>query len=439
LTHHELASRAGLQDDYDSTAFLSRWGALCREGDPFLNRNLGDDTQPLAPGEEPLREVYAGAFTGARDRVRRILAVKLDHIGDLVTALPALRRLKAHFPQAWLDLLAAPSSLAIAGLERAVDEIMPFAFFEARSGLGRKALRRQEFDELEARLTARRYDLAVDLRKLGDTRDLLRLSHAPVLAGFDNEHAFPWLDIALEWEGDALQKPKRSHVAQDLLNLADAVGNAFADEALTIGAGAPALPAALTRDFPELLAQDYVVIHPAAGSALRQWPAAHFAVLIDLLSQRDAARIVLIGGPDERDIADSVLALARHGDAVLNLVGRSKLAELPAILAHSLLFVGNNSGPSHIAAGLGVPTVAVHSAIVASEEWGPLGPAALALRRDMSCAPCYIVDVDQCHRGMACLTTITPGAVHAVCERFLSLRGRRTGSDAVERGAHAPA
>lgn len=427
LTHHELASRAVLVDTYDRSAFLARWADLFLAGDPFHNRNLADAEERYAIEEEPLREVYAGHPLGSRAGIKRILAVKLDHIGDLVTALPALRRLKAHFPAARLDALVGPSALAIAGLEPAIDEIIPFAFFEARSSLGRKALGRQDYAALEATLKARRYDLAIDLRKLGDTRQVLQLTHAPVLAGFDHGRSFPWLDIALEWEGDPLQARKRNHVADDLINLADAVANAFGEERRTIGHDArlPALSRELDRDFGPLFAHGYVVIHPAAGTALRQWPPAHFAKLIDLLVERDGMRIALVGGPDERDIADDVLRLTKHAGAVFDLVGRSRLAELPEILARSVLFVGNNSGPSHLAAGLGVPTIAVHSAIVASEEWGPLGPVAVALRRDMSCAPCYIVSVDQCHRGMACLTTITPPAVHAVCRRFLALRAGR--------------
>jgi ADP-heptose:LPS heptosyltransferase len=91
-------------------------------------------------------------------------------------------------------------------------------------------------------------------------------------------------------------------------------------------------------------------------------------------------------------------------------------------MAESVLFVGNNSGPSHIASGLGVPTVAVHSALVSSDEWGPLGPSAVALRRDMSCAPCYIAHAEQCHRNLACLQSLSPFDVHRLCQRFLALR-----------------
>ncbi|PYF07452.1 ADP-heptose:LPS heptosyltransferase [Rhodobacter viridis] len=422
LTHHELASRAALSDDFDTSGFLARWADRQAMGDPYLNPGIGSEAEDYALEEEPLRVVHAGTPLGRRDRIARILAVKLDHIGDLVTALPALRRLKALFPEAKLTALVGKSAQGIARMEPAIDEVMPFEFFDARSGLGRKKLSKADYAALAAELTTRRFDLAVDLRKLGDTRHILQLSGAPLLAGYDHDQSFPWLDIALEWEGDAQQMDKRNHVATDLLNLVEAVGTAFTEDRRTISTPLDLLPPLSERlrsDFADLFAHRYVIVHPAAGTPLRQWPTASFARLIDLLAEREDLRIALIGGPDEREIADKVLAQVQRQDRVFDLVGRSSLSELPRIIAQGVLFVGNNSGPSHIASGLGVPTVAVHSALIASEEWGPLGPQAVALRRDMTCAPCYIVSAAQCPRALACLTRITPFDVQALCQRYL--------------------
>lgn len=425
LVHHELASRAHLKDDFDRSAFLQTWGDVCLAGDPYVSPSISTEVDDFAPEEEPLREVYAGHPLGAADQIRRILVVKLDHIGDLVTALPAIRQLKAQFPAAHLTALVGRSALGIARMESAIDELIPFEFFDARSGLGRKKLTRADYAALERDLTARQFDLAVDLRKHGDTRHILQISGAPLTAGFDNDREYPWLDIALGWERDAIQADKRNHVATDLLNLIGAIDTAFSTARRTIATPTDRLPPlseALRSAFAGLFARDYVVIHPAAGTPLRQWSPAFFARLIDLLVERDGVNVALIGGPDEAEIAANVLGQLRHRDGVFNLVGQSKLAEVPRIMAESVLFVGNNSGPSHIASGLGVPTVAVHSALVSSDEWGPLGPQAVALRRDMSCAPCYIAHAEQCHRNLACLQSLSPFAVHRLCQRFLAMR-----------------
>ncbi len=164
---------------------------LCLAGDPYLNPAISNEADDYAPEEEPLREVYAGHPLGARNEIRRILAVKLDHIGDLVTALPAFRRLKELFPQAHLTALVGRSAMGIANMETAIDELIPFEFFDARSGLGRKKLTKADYATLEADLTARRFDLAVDLRKLDDTRHILQRSGAPLTGRFRPQPTLP--------------------------------------------------------------------------------------------------------------------------------------------------------------------------------------------------------------------------------------------------------
>ena len=89
------------------------------------------------------------------------------------------------------------------------------------------------------------------------------------------------------------------------------------------------------------------------------------------------------------------------------------------------LFVGTNSGPHHIAAAMGTPTVGVHSGVVSAREWGPLGPLAVAVQREMTCGPCYIDKPAHCPRGIACLQGLRPGAVFRVCEQMLGADLRR--------------
>jgi ADP-heptose:LPS heptosyltransferase len=98
------------------------------------------------------------------------------------------------------------------------------------------------------------------------------------------------------------------------------------------------------------------------------------------------------------------------------------LGGLPQLLSRCALFVGNNSGPQHIAAGLGVPTIGVHSGVVDAVEWAPLGPASMAIRRNMSCSPCYLALPEDCRRGLACLNGLAPRDVMALCRKLLALR-----------------
>jgi hypothetical protein len=66
-----------------------------------------------------------------------------------------------------------------------------------------------------------------------------------------------------------------------------------------------------------------------------------------------------------------------------------------------------------------VPTVGIHSGVVDPREFGPLGDAAVVVKRDMTCAPCYSAKREDCHRGLACLTGLSAADVLPLCRRLL--------------------
>jgi O-antigen biosynthesis protein len=428
LIHHELASRAHIKDQHDESAFGIRWQSLIAHGDPFFHRNLSKSSDSYRYEPEPVRTVLAGHPLYLSADIRNVLAIKVDHIGDFLTAFPAFQRIKERFPKCRLHVLASPAARQLAALESAIDNVIEFEFFHARSSLGKKDVDEKEVDALAAKLAPLDIDIAIDLRKSPDTRHLLRCTGAKWSAGFDWLNQFPWLDIALTWEGDARLAPKRNHVADDLINLVDAVaaaGIAQRDTIRRLGKRSTrrfSVTSQLERE--GLYERRVVCLHPVCGNELRQWPPEYFASIGDSLIECEDVNVAVIGGLDEREIADRMLTDMKRQDRATSLVGRLDLAELPYFLKTCALFVGNNSGPKHIAAALGVPTVGIHSGVVDPREWGPLGKAAVAVRRDMTCAPCYSEKREDCHRGLACLLGLSPAEVLPMCRRLLAVGHR---------------
>ncbi|MGE5271083.1 MAG: glycosyltransferase family 9 protein, partial [Thiohalocapsa sp.] len=422
LVHHESISRAGLEDAYDEAVFDSKWREVFVAGDPYFSPHLSKHHDDFAADDEPTQQLVTGRPALRGDEVRNILVIKLDHIGDCVIAFPAVRRLKQLFPEARITVLTSNASRPIWALEPSVDATIAFDFFHARSGLGEMERSDEDWQELRARLTPEAFDLAVDLRKHTETRPVLQYTGAQILAGFDFRNEFPWLDIALEWSGDQIYARKRQHNADDAINLVDALAAACeADRRMIVAAPVAIAPPALPdrRDGGGPL----VYVHPTVGNDARQWPIEYFAAVIDRLIAEDAARVVLIGAPGEEAVAAALVERVRHKQRVTSLVGKVPLADLPAVLAGGSLFLGNNSGPKHIAAGLGVPTVGVHSGTEDVREWGPVGPHAVAVARDMVCAPCYLPYAADCRRGLACLRELEPARVYDACKRLLLLNG----------------
>jgi ADP-heptose:LPS heptosyltransferase/GT2 family glycosyltransferase len=413
LIHHELASRHNLADEYDVAGFEKTWKPLLTAGDPYYHPNLTQDRDDFSFDDEPAELVYAGHPLFCREEIQRILILKLDHLGDFITSLPAMKRLHNYFPEADLYLLAPPGSGAFVEFGPGIREVIKFEFFHSRSGLGELELSLENLTALQRQLAPYRFDLAIDLRKHLETRNVLRLTGARWLAGYDRNGRFPWLDIALEWEGDDSLIAKRSSIGDDLCRLVDAVALAANPKRQVLRPPTP------RRGEGPNGARRLVCIHPGVGNEVRQWPPEHYATLIDLLALNHGVDIVLIGSADEREVAAEVMGKVRNKWAVQSLVGASGLAELPALLASAALFVGNNSGPQHIAAQLGVPTIGIHSGVVNAREWGPTGPKAVAIQRNMRCSPCYISKLEQCPRGLSCLTDLLPSAIYQVCAQFL--------------------
>ncbi|WP_428485110.1 glycosyltransferase family 9 protein [Rhodopila sp.] len=420
LIHHELASRARLKDVFDLPHFEMSWKTLFAAGDPYFNPRLSRHADDYRPDDEPVQWVTPGAPLFRADEIKRILVVKLDHIGDFVTALPPIRRLRQIFPQATITVLAGPASRAFASIEPCIDTFIPFAFFHARSQLGEQRLEKQAFTALGEQLRPCHFDLAVDLRKHPSTRDVLKHTGARFLAGFDYLGQFPFLDIALDWDGDRTLQRKRSHVIDDLLALVNAIGHAAeADRLLMQPTPAPMPLSDLPEPVQALFGKPVVAIHPGAGNITKQWPTEHFSALIDLLIERNDVNVLLIGGPDEVEVADTLLQTVLHPASVGSMAGKTSLSDLPRLLLNCALYIGNDSGPKHIAAAVGIPTIGVHSGVVDPVEWGPLGPRAVALRRNMTCSPCYLANAEDCPRSLACLRLLEPNLVHEAATMLL--------------------
>jgi heptosyltransferase-2 len=125
---------------------------------------------------------------------------------------------------------------------------------------------------------------------------------------------------------------------------------------------------------------------PSGGrSVLKQWPLDNFIELGRWLQETYKVTIVIIGGPGERLLGQEIesgLDLP-----VINLVGRTTLRQMGALFQHCHLFVGNDTGPTHIAAAVGVPVIALFGSSC-PHRFGPWGDGHLVIWSRIPCSPC---------------------------------------------------
>lgn len=155
-----------------------------------------------------------------------------------------------------------------------------------------------------------------------------------------------------------------------------------------------------------------------AGSTFehKRWPANRFVAVIDALDRSIGINVVLIGSAYERVWADEIERSICT--PCWNVCGQTNLEQLCTILAQCRLFVGNDGGPGHLAAFVGIPTVSVFSGIHEPGVWEPFGEHALSVRAAVPCSPCRS-EYECPLKTFACIRDIVVHDVLAGCEALL--------------------
>ncbi|MDR2605272.1 MAG: glycosyltransferase family 9 protein [Desulfovibrio sp.] len=148
----------------------------------------------------------------------------------------------------------------------------------------------------------------------------------------------------------------------------------------------------------------FIALQLGASDDRRRWPVEYFAALGDIIQHRTGRVPLLLGSEAERHLAASYAAKARHPH--INLCGRTDLRELSAALRLSELLVGNDTGTMHLAAGLGVPVLAVFLATAQPFDTGPYREDCCCLEPDLPCHPCRFGK--NCPHDLQCRYALKP-------------------------------
>ena len=266
--------------------------------------------------------------------------------------------------------------------------------------------------------TLRRYAPDVVLEMGGGDREAVLgwLSGARRRVGFTPRGSGQWrrllLTRAVSWGG-------RRHTVDMNLDMAAALGI----DTRRCGPVLVVQPETRARMLAHLAAQrmaadrPLVVVHPVSRWLFKAWPEAGCAEAIATIVKRGMAEVAVTSGPEEHEAAMARRIVTRAAVPVINLVGRTTLAELAAVLEQAALFVGVDSAPMHMAAALRVPVVALFGPS-GEHHWGPWGEGHVVIAGPYPCRPC---GRDGClgTKRSYCLETISAETVVRAAERVL--------------------
>jgi ADP-heptose:LPS heptosyltransferase len=400
-----------------------RWtpvrGTGSRVYDPAERRLLGavDLGGRLAAGV--LRAAgIAGRAAPPLSDVREVLVLRLDRMGDVLMALPALSTLRAALPRARIRLAVGRWSGEVA--RRApVDEVLVWsAPWAARRGEARDSAR--DLWRRARGLRTDALDLALDLQ--GDLRAnlLLALTGARRRVGYANtggaylltdvvplDETISWVEqnqaavtVALRAANVAPPAPGEPHPGRDrerATSLFEALGLSSARRPL-------------------------VGVHPSGGRTVKQWDPARWAEVAARLEREFGATVVVTGSEGDRPLAEAVAR--RLGGKAVNLTGRLGVDDTMAVIAGLDLFLSPDTGPMHMACAVGTPSVTVFGPSDPARYFSGRGPRHVVVRADLWCSPCNLIrkPPGECAGAEPpeCLRLVGVDEVHAQAARVLT-------------------
>jgi ADP-heptose:LPS heptosyltransferase len=340
--------------------------------------------------------------------MRQVLVARLDSVGDVLLAGPAVRAVAAgrDGEPVEVSLLCgpqgAPAAHRLPGVARVLEWSCPWIVDPA------PPVTQSSVAELSGLLAAVGVDEAVILTSFHQSplplALLLRLHGVERITGASVDFAGGLLDVRLRPGEDF---PEDQPEALRALTIARAAGYALppGDEGgLAVRPGPDV--ADLVGDRP------YVVVHPGAAVPARAWPAENAVATVRRLSSA-GLRVLVTGGPGERGLTARVAA-----DVGQDLGGRTDLAELSAVLEGAQVTITGNTGPAHLSASVGTPVVSLFSPVVPAVRWAPYG-VPVELLGDQTAA-CRGTRARTCPvPGHPCLSSVSPDEVVRACLRLI--------------------
>ncbi len=336
----------------------------------------------------------------------RLLVVVPNWLGDSVMALPALQTLRTRYGGAHLAVAARPSVAALFAMVPGVQQVVTL---ESRAGLSGVRQWRRDV----ARLAAEHFDLAVLFPNSFLSAWITAQARIPERWGYATDLRGRWLTRAFK------RPPADIHQADYYLALTTAAGLVPAPRLARLVPPATAVEAARAL-VPQ---RDYVVLAPgAAYGRAKQWPPERYATLaVTLWRTRGITPVVIGAGGDRAAGTELAAALAtlpggsETAGVLVDLIGKTDLATLAAVLAGARAAVANDSGAMHLAGAVGTTVVAVFGP-TNEHQTAPLAaspdqpPARLAIH-PVWCRPCML---RECPLGHACMLGVASADVAAL-------------------------
>ena len=272
--------------------------------------------------------------------IKNILAIRNDRFGEFLLNIPAMRALKEAFPQSRLSVAVNSVVFELAGAVECVDQVLVW-------------------DEVKRNLRKYKFDLCVVLNPKKEAHWDIFLAGIPLRVGYDRK----WGILLTHKLKDTKHLGDR-HEVDCNLELVGLIGAKTLDKT----------PKIKVNDnlFREFIGQRIVAIHPFTSDQVKQWPVERFKELAQRITQEMKVKAVFVGRVEDRGYSLSEIVPSE----AIDLINKTSLVELAALLKRCSLLISGDSGPMHLAAAVGTAVVALFRNDLlgkTAKRWGPWG------------------------------------------------------------------
>lgn len=322
-------------------------------------------------------------------RVKSILVIRCDRIGDLILSVPAIRAVRRTFPRARLDVLVSAYTEPLLRRLDIVDRVLV----------------------MEKCLPSADYDLAIALHPGLRQNRLAFISGARWRAGYSGSGGSFFLTHAAKDD----RSVRLRHEVESALEIVALLGCHTDDTGLSVSVSEEAESFAGEFFRERDLTAPVVIIHPGSRQPYLRWGKERFAQVADSLIEDDRLHVLILAGPGEEEAAYGVAACMRQRAGIVRGL---ELPQLVAIIKRSVLFIGNSTGPMHIAAALGVAVVAIFGCkhpLDSPAAWRPWSANSTVVAKEAPCRSCHPTEC----KTYSCMDLVSVAEVLEAARRLL--------------------
>lgn len=328
-----------------------------------------------------------------RDKIKKILVIRTDRLGDVLLNMPAVRALRHTFKNSHIAIMVQPVLKDIVEGNPDINEVITYDKNGRQRGLF-------ETTKLIWRLREKRFDVAVMLNPAKWSNIITYLAGIPIRAGYDRKWGF----LLTHKIRDEKYLGEKHEVEYNLDLVRKTLGADIQDKSLFIP---------ITKEdemyVSNLLQENgvsdnekLIAIHPWSSCPSKLWPLDRYIQVASTLADSYGIRMAVVGEQQYKNGSS-----LRTTNKIMDLCGKLSLRQVAALFKRCKCLISNDSGPVHIACAVGIPCIVIFGRTlsgVGPKRWGPLGERNVVLQKDVGCATC---DPQNCEYNYKCLMAIT--------------------------------